>query len=143
MHLPSWILKRQFQNAEFKADISVCPVVPPPFLKTCWKSFQAKFESPICWIEIDLSEVSKPKIERSKAQHTRLICWRNQCQTKHTVYAGKPTSFMSINPIQVKFMWLMSSWVYKRLKYLKVSLSVEFMHTWYAARNIRLLSYYQ
>lgn len=118
-------------------------MIPQPFLTTCWKSFQAKFGSPICCIEMDLSEVPKPKVEGSKAQHTRLVCWRNQCQTKHMVYAGKPTSFMSINPIQVKFMWHMSSWFYKRLKHLRVSLFVEFMHAWYTARNIRLFSYYQ
>lgn len=100
----------------------------------------AKFGSPISWIEMDLNEVSKPKIVGSKAQQTRLICWKNQCQTKHMVYAGKPTS---INPIQVKFMRHMSSWFYKRLKYLRVSLFVEFMHAWHTARNIRLLSYYQ
>lgn len=80
MHLPSWILKRQLQNAEFKADISVCPMAPQPFLTTRWKSLQAKFRSPICWVEMDLSEVSKQEVEESEAQHTRLVCWRNRCQ---------------------------------------------------------------
>lgn len=98
---PHKVLK-EFQFAEFKADITVSPTVPHPFSIRCRKFFQGMFGTPDYWIEMNLlSEVSKPKTEGSKAQHTRLGFLKNSVRQS---YAGKPTSLMNVNPIQVKFM---------------------------------------
>lgn len=59
------------------------------------------FGTPGGWIEMNLSEVSKPGTEGSKAHHTRSVFLKNSVRQS---YAGKPTSLMSINQIQVKFM---------------------------------------
>lgn len=91
------------------------------------------------WTEIDLSEISKPKDWRiKKAQHTRLVCCRIQCQTKHTSYAARPTILGVF--AWLKFMWHMPSWAYEGSKYWSW---IEFMYASLSEMNTRLLSYYQ
>lgn len=55
---------------------------------------------------MNLSEISKPDTEESKAQHTRLVFLKNHVRQS---YAGKPTSLMNINPIQVHVTYVLLS----------------------------------
>lgn len=82
-------------------------MVPQPFLITCWKSFQGRCGSPLCWVEIDLGEVSKPKAEGSKAQKLSIQGQlAGEISARQNIWSmlEKQTSFVSINPIQVKFL---------------------------------------
>lgn len=86
------------------------PYGTPAISDNMLEALQAKFGSPICWVEMDLSEVSKAKAEGSKSSAYKVNLLEKSVPDKTYGLCWK-ISFMSINPIQVKFMWRMSSWV--------------------------------
>lgn len=114
----------------------------PSHLLQHWKPVQVKFRSPTCTLDRNGSEwnfqTKDWRIKKKKAQHTRLICCRIQCQTKHTSYAARPTILGVFS--WLKFMWHLPSWAYEGSKYWSWT---EFMYASLSEMNTRLLSYYQ
>lgn len=108
---------RQFQNAEFE-NVSA-PLRYPAISYSTGNLYRLSSEVPFAhWTEIDLGEISKSKDWRMKrkAQHTRSVGYRIQCQTKHTSSAASPTILGLF--AWLKFMWHMPSWAHEGSKYL-------------------------